>query len=220
LLLILGLTNAIELVNRIIPRSVVSGLQLGVGASLALRGINMVVQLSTWWVGRAVEEEGHQLLLDCRLLALASAVVALYMMREGSKAPVGIVLFGMSAIVAIAQMVTDKSSSSSSWFQLQVAPFMSWSLEGATWSDWKTGLLEGALPQLPLSTLNTVISTCCLAESLYPQRHSNGGTPTRRQMSISVGFLNLLLCPLGAMPTCNGAGGLAGQHKFGKNFIC
>ena len=27
--------------------------------------------------------------------------------------------------------------------------------------------------------------------------------------------MNLFLCPLGAMPCCHGAGGLAGQHKFG-----
>jgi hypothetical protein len=77
-----------------------------------------------------------------------------------------------------------------------------------------TGLWEGALPQLPLSTLNTVISTCCLAQSLYPHKTD---LPTRRQMAISVGLMNLFLCPLGAMPTCHGAGGLAGQHKFGTS---
>ena len=27
--------------------------------------------------------------------------------------------------------------------------------------------------------------------------------------------MNLLLCPLGAIPNCHGAGGLAGQYKFG-----
>lgn len=27
--------------------------------------------------------------------------------------------------------------------------------------------------------------------------------------------MNLFLCPLGAMPCCHGAGGLAGQHRFG-----
>ena len=27
--------------------------------------------------------------------------------------------------------------------------------------------------------------------------------------------MNLILCPLGSMPNCHGAGGLAGQHRFG-----
>jgi MFS superfamily sulfate permease-like transporter len=34
-------------------------------------------------------------------------------------------------------------------------------------------------------------------------------------MALSVGFMNLFVCPLGGMPLCHGSGGLAGQHKLG-----
>lgn len=203
MLLALGLTNAIEWVNKLVPRSVVSGVQLGVGAGLALRGIDLIVGLS--WVGA----------VDCRALAVVAATIALFLMREGSRAPVGIALFGAGALIALGHLLwhqppaNDPSPEGLSW---QFAPILASGLQGATWDDWRIGLLEGALPQLPLSTLNTVISTCCLVQSLYPHKANH---PTRRQMSVSVGLMNILLCPLGAMPTCHGAGGLAGQHKFG-----
>jgi MFS superfamily sulfate permease-like transporter len=51
-----------------------------------------------------------------------------------------------------------------------------------------------------------------LAGQLYPQ-HAARVTPTR--MALSVGIMNLLVCPLGGMPLCHGSGGLAGQHKMG-----
>ena len=95
------------------------------------------------------------------------------------------------------------------------------------WQDWKQGLLQGAIPQLPLTTLNSVVSVCCLAHTLYPEKRTRTSNNTaagasasdavisRREVSWSVGLMNLLFCPLGAMPCCHGAGGLAGQHKFG-----
>jgi xanthine/uracil/vitamin C permease (AzgA family) len=200
LLLVLGATNAIELVNRLVPRSVVSGLQMGVGCSLALRGLDLVAPLP-WWI------------LDGRCTAVTSAVLAMYLMSEANKAgrhcqlPVGIVLFGICTVIAVIQIAGGDTG-----FAWQTAPVAEVSLRGAQWGDWMTGLWQGAIPQLPLSTLNTVISTCCLAETLFPGKDD---LPTRRQMAISVGLMNILLCPFGALPCCNGAGGLAGQHKFG-----
>ncbi|RME41411.1 MAG: sulfate transporter, partial [Planctomycetota bacterium] len=36
-----------------------------------------------------------------------------------------------------------------------------------------------------------------------------------RKVALSVGLMNLLACPFGAMPMCHGAGGLAAQYRFG-----
>ncbi|CAI9280066.1 unnamed protein product [Lactuca saligna] len=40
-------------------------------------------------------------------------------------------------------------------------------------------------------------------------------TVTPTSVSVTVGLMNLTGCWFGAMPTCHGAGGLAGQYKFG-----
>ena len=77
-------------------------------------------------------------------------------------------------------------------------------------AEWETGIVRGAVPQLPLTLLNSVIAVCALSEDLYPGQ--GAGT---RKMAASVGLMNVLGCWFGAMPMCHGAGGLAGQHRFG-----
>jgi MFS superfamily sulfate permease-like transporter len=84
---------------------------------------------------------------------------------------------------------------------------------GVVWpepNDWWAGLTRGALPQLPLTLLNSVVAVCALSADYFPGR----GIPPRR-MAASVGLMNLVCVPLGGMPMCHGAGGLAAQHRFG-----
>ncbi|XP_027125859.1 molybdate transporter 2 [Coffea eugenioides] len=79
-----------------------------------------------------------------------------------------------------------------------------------TWEDWKTGFLRGAIPQIPLSVLNSVIAVCKLSTDLFPEMDVSA-----TGVSVSVGLMNLVGCWFGAMPVCHGAGGLAGQYRFG-----
>ncbi len=55
-----------------------------------------------------------------------------------------------------------------------------------------------------------MIAVCALSGDLFPGRAI--GT---RPMAISVAVMNLGTCLFGAMPSCHGSGGLAGQHRFG-----
>ena len=138
--------------------------------------------------------------------------------------PVGIYLFLIGSLFAA---ITLATATPDSGYDLPLhffgAPVVINALKDVTSLNWRQGFLQGTLPQLPLTTLNSVISVCCLAHSLYPekrnpslvQKHRTDAVVTRREVSISVGLMNLLLCPLGSMPNCHGAGGLAGQHRFG-----
>ena len=138
--------------------------------------------------------------------------------------PVGIYLFLIGCLFAA---ITLAMAGPDSGYDLPLhffgAPVVINALEGVTLLNWRQGFLQGTLPQLPLTTLNSVISVCCLAHTLYPekrhaglvQKHRTDAVVTRREVSISVGLMNLILCPLGSMPNCHGAGGLAGQHRFG-----
>ncbi|EFJ47751.1 hypothetical protein VOLCADRAFT_117774 [Volvox carteri f. nagariensis] len=82
------------------------------------------------------------------------------------------------------------------------------------WSDVRQGAVRAGLPQLPLTTLNSVIAVVQLANSLFPDRRdSSRWSPTA--VALSVALMNLCGCWLGAMPCCHGAGGLAAQYKFG-----
>ena len=86
--------------------------------------------------------------------------------------------------------------------------FPSWS--PPVWDDFVQSFPRAALPQIPLSTLNSVIAVCALATDLFPDR------PVKpRRVAVSVGVMNMVACVFGGMPMCHGAGGLAGQHRFG-----
>eukprot|EP00577_Skeletonema_sp_RCC1716_P006310 CAMPEP_0113393020 /NCGR_PEP_ID=MMETSP0013_2-20120614/11620_1 /TAXON_ID=2843 ORGANISM="Skeletonema costatum, Strain 1716" /NCGR_SAMPLE_ID=MMETSP0013_2 /ASSEMBLY_ACC=CAM_ASM_000158 /LENGTH=623 /DNA_ID=CAMNT_0000276501 /DNA_START=181 /DNA_END=2052 /DNA_ORIENTATION=+ /assembly_acc=CAM_ASM_000158 len=138
--------------------------------------------------------------------------------------PVGIYLFLIGCIFAA---VTLATAGPDSGYDLPLyffgAPVAINAMKDVTSMSWWNGFLQGALPQLPLTTLNSVISVCCLAHTLYPdkrdpvleEKHRTDAVITRREVSISVGLMNLILVPLGSMPNCHGAGGLAGQHRFG-----
>ncbi|KAK2651476.1 hypothetical protein Ddye_011332 [Dipteronia dyeriana] len=80
-----------------------------------------------------------------------------------------------------------------------------------TWEDWKIGFFRAAIPQIPLSVLNSVIAVCKLSGDLFPDREELSVT----RVSVSVGVMNFVGCWFGAMPVCHGAGGLAGQYRFG-----
>ncbi|CAN1313996.1 Molybdate transporter 2, partial [Linum perenne] len=79
-----------------------------------------------------------------------------------------------------------------------------------TWEDWKIEFLKGAVPQIPLSKKNSVIAVCMLSTDLFPDRELSTA-----RVSISLRAMNLVRCWFRAMPVCHGAGGLAGQYRFG-----
>ena len=81
-----------------------------------------------------------------------------------------------------------------------------------SWPEVWRSFEVAVLPQLSLTLTNAVILTASLARELFP---STGSIASERRLALSSGLANLLLCPFGAMPMCHGAGGLAGQFKFG-----
>jgi MFS superfamily sulfate permease-like transporter len=188
IVLALGLSGLITWAEKIIPRPVVRGIQLGVGLKLAAKGIGMILGLD--WLG-----------LDSRLVAFIAAGVILAT-SERKKFPSALIIF----TAGLAIFLIGRSD---------LLQDLSWGWAGPhivipSLAQWKSGILQGALPQLPLTLLNSVIAVCALSSDLYP----NKGIKTR-PMAVSVGLMNIGACLFGAMPACHGSGGLAGQHRFG-----
>lgn len=81
-----------------------------------------------------------------------------------------------------------------------------------TWADVWRSLEIAVLPQLSLTLTNAVIVTASLSRELFRE---NALIASERNLALSSGFANVLLCPFGAMPMCHGAGGLQAQYRFG-----
>ena len=186
-LLILGLSTIIEPVNRIIPKAIVRGIQLGVGIKLALKGFMWIKGLPFFG-------------LDSIFLGLI-IIVLLSMKFIKIKAILLYIFLAGFFILYLKQPHIYNGMS----IKFPDFHFMMPSLV-----DWKVGLLRGALPQLPLTILNSVIAVCALSEKYFPKK----GISSKR-MAVSVGIMNLICVPFGAIPMCHGAGGLAAQYRFG-----
>lgn len=84
-------------------------------------------------------------------------------------------------------------------------------VQSPTAPEWKTGILDAGIGQLPLTTLNSIIAVTHLAADLLPEIQ----TPSVTSVGLSVAAMNLFGCWFGAMPVCHGSGGLAAQYRFG-----
>jgi MFS superfamily sulfate permease-like transporter len=81
-----------------------------------------------------------------------------------------------------------------------------------TWTEVWRSFGIAVLPQLSLTLTNAVIVTASVSRELFPGK---GEIASERNLALSSGLANVLLCPFGAMPMCHGAGGLQAQYRFG-----
>jgi len=182
---LLGLLGWVDRLGRLIPDSVVRGMQLGLGMSLALKGLEMA--------GAAGP--------DRWLLALPAALFGWWFMGS-RRVPVALVVFGGGVALALFRSPTALQSLHLGFNLPHWIPIPT--------QDWWIAFTKAALPQLPLTLLNSVVAVCALARDLHPDR-----APSEKRVAISVGAMNLLTGWFGGMPMCHGAGGLAGQEAFG-----
>lgn len=188
-ILLLGVTGLISWVNRVIPGSVVRGVQLALGLKLLTRGFSMIAD-----TGMLIGWD------SIGLGVLCAAVVLLLYLSE--RIPGALVVFAIGVVATLA---------AEPGLIAQTRLGMDWHMPDlGKLADWKIGLWRGALPQIPLTMLNSVIAICALSKDLLPHRAVDP-----RRVAVSVGLMNLICCPFGAMPMCHGAGGLAAQYRFG-----
>lgn len=140
IMLALGLTGAIGVISRLIPKSVTAGLQLGLGLSMAVLGLQLLLQ--TPWIG---------------LLTLV-ALIAMMRVRSLPSAPLAIALaIGagyLSGSVTLPELGLGWSVPS---------------LAVPSWESAARALHTGVIPQLPLTLTNALIVTVAVARDLFPQ---------------------------------------------------
>ena len=76
-------------------------------------------------------------------------------------------------------------------------------------ADFSTALSTLVLPQVVLTIANAILATSLLSKDLF------GADVPPEKLSVSIGLMNLTSVPFGGFPMCHGAGGLAGQYRYG-----
>lgn len=189
LILLLGLTGLIDWLDRAMPRPVVRGIQLALGLSLLMKGAQMVGATTSAFAA------------DSWTTGVTGALLVLLLLHS-RRVPAALVLFLGGLVLALA-------SAPGLAAQLGLGlSFPHWC--PPAWSDFTSAFTRAALPQIPLTTFNSVIAVCALSVNLFPERAARP-----RRVACSVGLMNLVGGWFGAMPMCHGAGGLAGHYHFG-----
>ena len=267
----LGATGLIDTFNRLVPRAVVHGMQIGLGAILCVRAFTMAVfddsgdaraflgadgllvaaaalalaafggarrtfstQCARGWdfgfrISSRCDEDGDERpdrrSVDERTLTTSRSIGSIRSVENGppetdvenapetttttrlkketspSTPPTALAL----VLAGLALSATRPGSLSS----LRVGPTTPKPVT-FTADDWATGIVKAGLPQLPLTTLNSVVAVCALSKELFPDRPA-----APKRVATSVGAMNLAGAAIGVMPCCHGAGGLAAHYHFG-----
>ncbi|NIR29250.1 MAG: sulfate transporter [Gammaproteobacteria bacterium] len=184
-LTVLALCGALERAARVVPQSVLAGVQVGIGLTLALHGLELM--------GESAYLGAVCLVLLLALLRTAAAGVAALLLLAGATAW----SIATGAPLAWAGSLGELS------LPALVLP---------TTTELATAAERTLLPQLPLTLANAVLATAAIAATLFPDG-SRSITP--RRLGLTSGVLNVILAPMGALPMCHGAGGLVTQHRFG-----
>jgi len=184
--LVLAACGLVARLAAIIPASVAAGIQLGLAAKLAWAAVGMSF-LGQRMIGW--DSWGAALIVLVILLALANS----------QRIPGALVVFVLGLGVAMARLTNAGA----------VSPAVSAAglplLSGFSAAAW-----HAAATQVPLTVTNSVLAVCALSARLFPDRPASV-----QKVAVSVGTLNILGFMFGGQPMCHGAGGLAGQYRFG-----
>ncbi|KAK4121025.1 pali-domain-containing protein [Parathielavia appendiculata] len=196
--LLLTVTGALRLLTRNVPVPVIKGIQLGAALRLVISGGNLILPLP--WCTALPQ-------IDNRLVALC-AFLLLLLNQRSQRFPYALLIFllGLSTIPFLPSDTTQSSHSPSSPFRFGL-PLHVTIPDFTSQQSYTT-----SLSQLPLTTLNSILAVSALSADLLP---SLLPPPTPTALGYSVAAMNLVGCWFGAMPVCHGAGGLAGQVRFG-----
>ena len=159
---------------------------LQLGLGLLMGVLGVKLMLQTPWIG---------------FLALA----ALILLSRIPRCPAAPIVLGVAAVV---ELVSSSAAMPADFGFALSNPHVVIPSLAEVWRSFAIAVL----PQLSLTLTNAVIVTASLSRELFP---ATGAIASERNLALSSGLANVLLCPFGAMPMCHGAGGLAAQHRFG-----
>ncbi|MDQ7727016.1 putative sulfate/molybdate transporter [Halomonas sp. SpR8] len=185
-LLILGGTGWIKRIGRLVPQSVLAGLQLGLGIVLGYMSIG--------------------LMLPAPLVAIVTLGLLLGLLFFPRYPAVLIALIVSTVLAQVLNtpgLELNLSEVSSGIISIPSLP---------TIAEFERALSVFVLPQLSLTFTNAILLTALLAVDYHGERASHV-TPVK--LSITSGLANLILTPFGALPMCHGAGGVTAHYRFG-----
>lgn len=184
--LIMGLTGAINWIEKVTTKPVIRGIMLGLGLSFIVEGLGMMRYQPLFAIG---------------------GVILTLLLLNNRKLPAMLALLGYGVILAFTQSPNfiEEFPHFSIRFRIPEFTFVKMS-----WKDLFYGFILLGVPQAPLTLGNAIIATVEENNIHFPDRKV-----TSKTIAIDHGLMNLISTSLGGVPMCHGAGGMAGHIRFG-----
>jgi len=212
ILLIVGMTGAIDVIRKFTPKSVIRGVQLSTGALLISGGVKFIIGTSKYQVlQQAVEPHlTVQALAGIPIsviIGIIAAVATLFLL-DSRRFPAGLVVVAGGFLMGLS--LGMKSELAGIHIGLNLPQLLPFGLPAK--ADFTFALFALVLPQLPMTMGNAVLAYTDLSAEYFPEKSS---TVTNKKACISMALANFFSFGLGGMPLCHGAGGLAAHYRFG-----
>lgn len=196
LLLVLSATGAVGWIQRWFSRSLVRGVQLGIGLMLAWKAWELITENAMYLDGSG-PSGGWVLVLSAALIA------GLGLSRKWLGRTVVLELVAAAIVLSLLAGVS---------FGTALPGGEPWEWHVPDWGPWWNMATLLIIPQLPLTLGNAVYAADDACREFWPDRSGRVSAPS---LAGSIGTLNLLIGFAGGFPVCHGAGGIAAHRRFG-----
>ncbi len=211
-LLIIGITGAMTMIGRFIPKPVVRGVQLSTGVLLTAQGIKFMVGTSRFQVLRQAAEP--YLTIQTLgpipvgiVIGILGGVMTLLLL-ENRRLPAGLLVVLGGAVIGLALGTHEGFEDLRPG--IHIPGLLPLGMPAGV--DFTFALFALVLPQIPMTLGNAVIAYVDLSQDYFGDRSKK---VTYRSACISIGLANAISFLVGGMPLCHGAGGLAAHYRFG-----
>ena len=204
LLLILAFTGFIDWLYNVFSKPIIRGIQLGLGLILLTKGIDFILKSALFL--HIPESIFTPLGISVNTLIGIIAVLVVLILISNKKYPTALIIVTVGILIGVLFGSLKESE-----VLLGPVPFK---LPALTVNDFINALILLVIPQIPLTIGNAIIGTVDACQSFF-QNSENSKKVNPKNLSLSMGLMNILIGFLGGLPLCHGAGGLAAHYRFG-----
>jgi SulP family sulfate permease len=211
-LLLIGITGAIAVIGKYIPKSVVRGVQLSTGILLMVQGVKLMLGTSAL---QKIHEAAEPYLwiqsvgpVPSGIIIGIAGVCLTLVLLENKRFPAALIVVAIG--LALGLIFGKRPGLNALRVGINLPQFLPFGWP--TPADFTFALFALVLPQIPMTVGNAVIAYTDLSEAYFKEQSSR---VTYRGASISMALANFLSSTFGGMPLCHGAGGLAAHYRFG-----
>jgi len=208
-LFLIGITDTISFIGRLVPKPVVRGVQLSTGILLMTKGISFIFngapdsQLLEPYL--SIQKIGP--LPITVFIGIIGMILTFYFLNS-KKYPAGIIVILFGLLLGLFLGTYEGINQFTPG--LYPPPFLPAGLPSFT--DLTVALFVLVIPQLPMTIGNAIIANADLSKEYFAE---NSDRVTYRATTLSMAAANGLSFFLGGIPLCHGAGGLAAHYRFG-----